>query len=165
MQNGVLMSEAGQDVVLEAFWPEALHRAKMLLSDMNIGSFNQWRETVGNREINRLLKLMELLVTPEDNGLETKFLTEMINNQLNGADLFSCFKTCGKRIQKKGMNGDIYCIPVLYLLIRYLTDPDNKNINYASDFEHHNEQGTRLKRNFRFKPKRYAIHSVRKIER
>lgn len=143
------MNDAKQkEKELEAFWLEVMHRAKMLLSDMNVGSFYQWRKTVGDRKIKRLLKLMELLLCPESNKLEINFLMEMIISQLNGQEFFSCFKISGKKIIKEGMKGDIYCLPVLYVLIRYLTD--NMNIIQASDFEHYQE--TDLNQTFRFNP-------------
>ncbi|HHR4183562.1 hypothetical protein [Citrobacter cronae] len=141
------MSDARQKE-LEAFWLEVMHRAKMLLSDMNVGSFYQWRKTVGDRKIKRLLKLMELLLCPESNKLEINFLIEMIISQLNGQELFSCFKISGKKLIKEGMKGDIYCLPVLYVLIRYLTD--NMKIIQASDFECYQESD--LNQTFRFNP-------------
>lgn len=147
--NGVFMGDARQKV-LDAFWPEVLHRAKMLLSDMNLSRFYQWKETVSDREISRLLKLMELLIYPEKNSLETKFLIEMINTQLNGHTLFSCFKTSGKKIIKAGMKGDIYCMPVLYVLIRYLID--NENIVFMSSFERYPGQKVHLNQTYRFSP-------------
>ncbi|EAM2857306.1 hypothetical protein AIR33_21405 [Salmonella enterica] len=141
------MSDARQKE-LEAFWLEVMHRARMLLSDMNVGSFYQWRKNVGDRKVKRLLKLMELLLCPESNKLEIKFILEMIIDQLNGQELFSCFKISGKKIIKEGMKGDIYCLPVLYVLIRYLTD--NMKIISLSDFEHCQE--TDLNQTFRFNP-------------
>ncbi|POT25590.1 hypothetical protein C3433_18575 [Citrobacter freundii] len=107
---------------LETFWIEVLHRSKMQLSDMNIGKFHQWREIIGDRKINRLLKLMELILCPDNNKVEIKFIIDLINNQLNGQLLFSCFRTSGRIIVKEGLKGDIYCMPVLYVIIRYLID-------------------------------------------
>ena len=147
--NGVFMGDARQKVI-DTFWPEVLHRAKMLLSDMNVGRFYQWKETVSDSEISRLLKLMELLIYPENNNLETKFLIEMINTQLNGHILFSSFKTSGKKIIKEGMKGDIYCMPVLYVLIRYLID--NENIVFLSSFERHPGQKAHSDQTYRFSP-------------
>ncbi|OPW91571.1 hypothetical protein HVZ38_18965 [Citrobacter freundii] len=107
---------------LETFWIEVLHRSKMQLSDMNIGKFHQWRAIIGDRKINRLLKLMELILCPDNNKVEIKFIIDLINNQLNGQLLFSCFRTSGRIIVKEGLKGDIYCMPVLYVIIRYLID-------------------------------------------
>ncbi|HAU6732978.1 TPA: hypothetical protein JEL83_002894 [Salmonella enterica subsp. enterica serovar Elisabethville] len=141
------MSDARQKI-LEAFWLEVLHRAQMLLSDMNVGNFYQWRETVGDKEINRLLKLMELLLCPESNKQEICFLIEVINSQLNGEELFNCFRISGKKMIKEGVKGDIYCMPVLYVLIRYLTD--NTKTVHTSNFENHQE--TSPDQIFRFTP-------------
>lgn len=147
MSKWCLMSDVRQKE-LEAFWLEVIHRAKMLLSDMNVGSFYQWRESVGDRKIKRLLKLMELLLCPESSKLEINFLIDMIISQLNGQELFSCFKISGKKIAKEGMKGDIYCMPVLYVLIRYLID--NTRIVSPSDFELDREANLNL--TLRFNP-------------
>ncbi|ECL5314051.1 hypothetical protein FTF93_23465, partial [Salmonella enterica] len=40
--------------------------------------------------------------------------------------LFSCFRSSGKTIIKQGMKGEIYCVPVLYVIIRYLIDDSRK---------------------------------------
>lgn len=118
--HGVLMNNI-QQKQLETFWAEVLHRSKMQLSDMNVGKFNQWRKIIGDRKINRLLKLMEVLLSPD-------------NNQFNGQLLFSCFRTSGRIIVKEGMKGDIYCMPVLYVIIRHLID------SISTDTTEHSEQ-------------------------
>lgn len=119
--------------ILEYFWLEVLHRAQMLLSDMNIGSFYQWSESVGNKEIHRLLKLIELLLWPDKNTQEVIFLTGIINYKFNAEQLFSCFKISGITIIREGMKGDIYYMPVLYVLIRYQVD--NAEMVHPSNFE------------------------------
>lgn len=115
----------------EDFWAEVIHRSKIQLSGMNVGSFHQWRATVGDREIHRLLSLMELLISPDNRKFETGFFIKWINCRINGPLLFSCFRTSGRTLIKQGMKGEIYCIPVLYVIIRYLTDdtkiPDSSN--------------------------------------
>ncbi|EBH9039126.1 TPA: hypothetical protein GND40_003668 [Salmonella enterica subsp. indica] len=152
------MSNARQKVSdADAFWPEVLHRAKMLLSDMNVGNFYQWRNTVGDTEIKRLLKLMELLVSPGSDKLETKFLIEMLNSRLNGHALFSCFKTSGKKMIKEGIKGDQYCMPVLYVLIRYLVD--DESIVVLSKFEIQVEQEKRSKQTYKFNPSKIC-HTI-----
>lgn len=104
---------------LETFWNEVSRRAEMQLSDINIGVFHQWRETVGDHKINQLLKLMELLLCPENSKSEVTFLFDFINNKLNGAILFSCFNKSSRGIIKEGMKGDVYCMPILYVVICY----------------------------------------------
>ncbi|EAA8170049.1 hypothetical protein B5R10_002940 [Salmonella enterica subsp. enterica serovar Adelaide] len=142
-----MMNETKQKT-LESFWVEVLHRAQMLLCDMNLGSFYLWSESVGNKEIRRLLKLMELLLWPDEDKQEVIFLTKMINYKFNGEQLFSCFKISGKTIIREGMNGDIYCMSVLYVLIRYLVD--NTEIVHTSNFEYCQE--AHLDKIFRFNP-------------
>ena len=131
--HGVLMNNI-QQKQLETFWAEVLHRSKMQLSDMNVGKFNQWRKIIGDRKINRLLKLMEVLLSPDNNKFEIKLIIYLINNQFNGQLLFSCFRTSGRIIVKEGMKGDIYCMPVLYVIIRHLID------SISTDTTEHSEQ-------------------------
>ncbi|HHZ8254967.1 TPA: hypothetical protein ACWMDS_004653 [Escherichia coli] len=104
----------------EDFWAEVIHRSKIQLCDMNVGSFHQWRAAVGDREITRLLNLMELLLSPDNHKFEVKFFIDWINCRINGALLFRCFRTSGRTLIKQGLKGEIYCIPVLYVIIRYL---------------------------------------------
>lgn len=139
-----------QQEVLESFWLEVLHRAKMLLSDMNVGSFYQWRETVGDKKINHLLKLMELLLCSESDRLEINFLMKFIIEQLHGPQLFSCFKISGKKLIKEGIKGDVYCMPVLYVLINYLIN-NEKTIN-SVDFDRYQE--LQINQVFKFIPEK-----------
>ncbi|EEF6915672.1 hypothetical protein P3N87_004475 [Salmonella enterica] len=106
----------------EDFWAEVIHRSNIQLSGMNTGIFHQWRATVGDREIHRLLSLMELLLSPDNHKFEIVFFIKWINCRINGPLLFSSFRTSGRTLIRQGMKGEIYCIPVLYVIIRYLTD-------------------------------------------
>lgn len=116
----------------EEFWIEVSHRVKMQLSDINTGSFHQWRRTIGDMKINRLLRLMELLLCPKNSQSEIIFLIDLINRKFRGDILFSCFNKSGKVILNEGMKGDVYCMPILYIVICYLLDntggvyPSNK---------------------------------------
>ncbi|EDZ3529574.1 hypothetical protein HBZ11_001759 [Salmonella enterica] len=111
-----------ENIKSDNFWDEVIHRSKNQLHDMNVRSFHEWRSTTGDREVNRLLNLMELLLSPDNHPFEIKFFIELINYRVHGSMLFSCFKSSGKTIIKQGMKGDIYCLPVLYVIIRYLID-------------------------------------------
>ncbi|EJS6905962.1 hypothetical protein NWL46_003882 [Salmonella enterica] len=113
----------------EDFWAEVIHRSKIQLSGMNVGNFHQWRATVGDREIHRLLSLMELLMSPDNHKFETGFLIKWINCRINGPLLFSCFRTSGRTLIRQGMKGEIYCIPVLYVIIRHLADDKKLTIS------------------------------------
>ncbi|HHA3413990.1 TPA: hypothetical protein ACODJW_004736 [Salmonella enterica subsp. enterica serovar Muenchen] len=120
----------------DAFWAEVLHRAEMQLSNINVGGFTRWRRIVGNSKIHKLLQLMELLLHPDNNENEIAFIINYINNRLNGTLLFACFKKSGKILIKKGMAGDKYCMPVLYVIIRHLmnfiTDNPSENCRQES---------------------------------
>lgn len=130
---------------LDEFWFEVSHRAKMQLCNINVGSFHQWRRTIGDKKIYQLLKLMELLLCPENNQSEITFIIDFINNKLHGEILFSCFNKSGRMILKEGMKGDIYCMPVLYVVICYLLD----NTKLFAPFG--NDQDPILSINKRFK--------------
>ncbi|WP_079849990.1 hypothetical protein, partial [Salmonella enterica] len=91
----------------EDFWAEVMHRSKIQLSGMNIGIFHQWRATVGDREIHRLLSLMELLLSPDNHKFETVFFIKWINCRINGPLLFSSFRTSGRTLIRQGMKGEI----------------------------------------------------------
>lgn len=131
---------------LEAFWIEVSHRAKMQLSDINVGSFHQWRSTIGDKEINRLLRLMELLLCSENNQSEITFLIDLINNKLHGEILFDCFNKRSRLILKEGMKGDIYCMPILYVVICYLLD----NTKSVTSFDNEQEPTLSINKRFRF---------------
>lgn len=149
------LMDTGRDQELDAFWLEVLHRAKMLLSDMNVGGFHQWKEAIGDNNVNRLLKLMELIISPDSNQLEINFLTEFIIKNFDGEEFFRCFKISGKKIIKESMKGDIYCMPVLYVIIQYLAnDSDTVCPSY---FEHNKK--TNPTQSFRFNPDQEDIKS------
>ncbi|RDA61924.1 hypothetical protein DVH07_18425 [Hafnia paralvei] len=107
------------------FWTEVLRRSKIQLYDMNIGSFHKWRESVGESEVNRLLSLMELFLSPDNHRFEVRYFTNWINRRMNGLLLFDCFRTSGRVMLKQCMKGEIYCLPVLYVIIHFLINEEN----------------------------------------
>ncbi|ECM0309683.1 hypothetical protein DH07_24130 [Salmonella enterica subsp. enterica serovar Muenchen] len=121
-----MTDDIGRQKQSDDFWAEVIHRSKNQLSDINIRKFQEWRIMVGDKEINRLLRLMELLLSPDNQNFEIKFLFDWLNFRINGRFLFSCFRSSGKIIIKQGMKGEIYCVPVLYVIIRYLIDDSRK---------------------------------------
>ncbi|EIM8435744.1 hypothetical protein LN596_000983 [Salmonella enterica] len=121
-----MTDDIGRQKQSDDFWAEVIHRSKNQLSDINIRKFQEWRIMVGDKEINRLLRLMELLLSPDNQNFEIKFLFDWLNCRINGRFLFSCFRSSGKTIIKQGMKGEIYCVPVLYVIIRYLIDDSRK---------------------------------------
>ncbi|EIM0565697.1 hypothetical protein LMN34_004771 [Salmonella enterica] len=56
-----MTDDIGRQKQSDDFWAEVIHRSKNQLSDINIRKFQEWRIMVGDKEINRLLRLMELL--------------------------------------------------------------------------------------------------------
>ncbi|EAT6377308.1 hypothetical protein E5531_26200 [Salmonella enterica] len=121
-----MTDDIGRQKQSDDFWAEVIHRSKNQLSDINIRKFQEWRIMVGDKEINRLLRLMELLLSPDNQNFEIKFLFDWLNFRINGRFLFSSFRSSGKTIIKQGMKGEIYCVPVLYVIIRYLIDDSRK---------------------------------------
>lgn len=121
-----MTDDIGRQKQSDDFWAEVIHRSKNQLSDINIRKFQEWRIMVGDKEINRLLRLMELLLSPDNQNFEIKFLFDWLNFRINGRFLFSYFRSSGKTIIKQGMKGEIYCVPVLYVIIRYLIDDSRK---------------------------------------
>ncbi|EAR5683952.1 hypothetical protein EQV76_18135 [Salmonella enterica] len=117
----------------EDFWAEVIHRSRSQLCDMNIGSFHQWRTTVGDKEIHRLLNLMELLLSSDNHKFEIEFIINWINYRINGPLLFKSFRASGNTIIKQGMKGEIYCVPVLYVIIRSLID--EPKLSFSSGHE------------------------------
>ncbi|EED3619807.1 hypothetical protein ER69_00795 [Salmonella enterica subsp. enterica serovar Newport] len=128
-----MTDDIGRQMQSEDFWAEVIHRSKNQLSDINVRKFQEWRTMVGDREINRLLRLMELLLSPDNHDFEIKFFFDWVNCRINGRLLFSCFRSSGKTIIKQGMKGEIYCVPVLYVIIRYLID-DTRRLS-PSDYK------------------------------
>ncbi|EDU9604356.1 hypothetical protein YT03_000349 [Salmonella enterica subsp. enterica] len=120
----------------EEFWAEVIHRSRSQLCDMNVGVFHQWEKIVGNKEVHRLLNLMELLLSTENHKFEIEFVINWINCRTHGSLLFKSFGASGKTFINKGMNGEIYCIPVLYVIIRSLMDKqiDSSSLDYEKNW-------------------------------
>ncbi|ECP5744265.1 hypothetical protein FUA46_26355, partial [Salmonella enterica] len=91
-----MTDDIGRQKQSDDFWAEVIHRSKNQLSDINIRKFQEWRIMVGDKEINRLLRLMELLLSPDNQNFEIKFLFDWLNFRINGRFLFSCFRSSGK---------------------------------------------------------------------
>ncbi|ECY2466299.1 hypothetical protein F6819_23635, partial [Salmonella enterica] len=74
-----MTDDIGRQKQSDDFWAEVIHRSKNQLSDINIRKFQEWRIMVGDKEINRLLRLMELLLSPDNQNFEIKFLFDWLN--------------------------------------------------------------------------------------
>lgn len=114
----------------ELFWSKVLHRAEMQLMDMNIGDFHLWRKKLGDERINWLLTHMKPLLSLSVDRDEVIDFWCDIHHAPNMAGLLSCFGCSGKVIAKMGAKGDIYCIPVLYIVISYLINKTKVDFSF-----------------------------------